>query len=369
MVEINLKKVNKSFSGNVQVLKDIDLTIRDKEFMVLVGPSGCGKSTCLNIIAGLELVTNGKIMFGEYDVTELPPKERNIAMVFQSYALYPHLSVRDNMSFALKLAKVDKTEINLQVNKAANILGIEKLLDRKPKELSGGQRQRVALGRCIVRNPSVFLFDEPLSNLDAKLRSQMRGEIIRLQKRLRTTLIYVTHDQVEAMSMADRITILSGGNIQQVGTPNEVYNNPRNKFVAGFIGSPTMNFINCENKGDHLHFKENKLSITADIAEKLKNCTSSNLILGFRPEHTKITPKPHESAFEVSITVVEFLGAQTVVSFNFEGEIPAMAIAPGFYDAKIGDIAYISFPLEKIHVFDKETELNLIHEVPVQQFV
>ena len=369
MVSVKLEKVNKIFAPNVHVLKDLDLKIQDKEFMVLVGPSGCGKSTCLNIIAGLELVTDGKIMFGDADVTELPPKERNLAMVFQSYALYPHMDVRKNMSFALRLAKEDPEYIEEMVQKAADILDISDLLERKPKELSGGQRQRVALGRCIVRDPSVFLFDEPLSNLDAKLRSQMRGEIIKLQKRLETTLVYVTHDQVEAMSMADRITILNDGYIQQVGTPSEVYNAPRNKFVAGFIGSPTMNFIDCVKNGKTLEFGDNILNLTEKLDEKASKASSEKIILGFRPEHTKITSEPHEGSYKVTINVVEYLGAQTVVSFEFSGKIPAMAISPGFYSAKMGDSAYISFPIEKAHIFDTETNMNIVHEVPLQKIL
>jgi len=288
-------------------------------------------------------------------------------MVFQSYALYPHMDVRKNMSFALRLAKKDPEYIEEQVQKAADILNISDLLDRKPKELSGGQRQRVALGRCIVRDPSVFLFDEPLSNLDAKLRSQMRGEIIKLQKRLRTTLVYVTHDQVEAMSMADRITILNEGHIQQVGTPSEVYNTPRNKFVAGFIGSPTMNFIDCIKKGNTLKFGENILNLSDNFNEKTSKTNSEKLILGFRPEHTKITSEPHEGAYKVVINVVEYLGAQTVISYEFLGNIFAMAISPGFYSANMGDTAYISFPLEKAHIFDPETNLNLVHEMSLQK--
>ncbi|UYP44263.1 Trehalose/maltose import ATP-binding protein MalK [Candidatus Lokiarchaeum ossiferum] len=367
MVNIELKKVNKIFKPDVHVLKGIDLTIRDKEFMVLVGPSGCGKSTCLNIIAGLEYVTDGNIFFGDVDVSELPPKERNLAMVFQSYALYPHMNVRENMSFALKLAKVDKEIINRNVVKAAKILEIESLLDRKPKELSGGQRQRVALGRCIVRDPTVFLFDEPLSNLDAKLRTQMRGEIIKLQKQLQTTLIYVTHDQVEAMSMADRITILNGGYIQQVGTPSEVYNTPRNIFVAGFIGAPSMNFMRCELQGSNLVFGQNQYSINSSIVEKIKTANSTDLILGIRPEHIQITPDKRQDAFKVKIDVVEYLGANTIIEFEFKGKFASLAVANGFYSAKMGDHAYVSFPNEKIHVFDAKSELNLIHKNPIQQ--
>ncbi|MHA1519526.1 MAG: ABC transporter ATP-binding protein [Promethearchaeota archaeon] len=369
MVKVELKKLNKIFKPNVHVLKDIDLIIRDKEFMVLVGPSGCGKSTCLNLIAGLELVTTGDIFFGDICVNELPPKERNLAMVFQSYALYPHMDVRKNMSFSLRLAKLDANLIEERVQNAAEILDISHLLDRKPKELSGGQRQRVALGRCIVRDPSVFLFDEPLSNLDAKLRSQMRAEIIKLQKRLKTTLVYVTHDQVEAMSMADRITILDDGRVQQVGTPTEVYNTPRNLFVAGFIGSPTMNFIDCScTPNGKLKFGENELELNQKITKKVDFTNLKEILLGIRPEHIEITPTPRENAFEVYVSVIEYLGSQTVVSFEFKGEIPTMAVVSGYYGANMGDRAYVSFSLEKIHIFDKNSEINLVHDVPVQKF-
>jgi multiple sugar transport system ATP-binding protein len=368
MVKIRLKKVNKIFKPDVHVLKDIDLTIRDREFMVLVGPSGCGKSTCLNLIAGLDLVSSGQIMFGDNDVSDLPPKVRNLAMVFQSYALYPHMNVRKNMSFALKLAKLDQEEINKRVQEAAELLNIDLLLDRKPKELSGGQRQRVALGRCIVRNPTVFLFDEPLSNLDAKLRSQMRGEIIKLQNRLKITLVYVTHDQVEAMSMADRIAILSLGKIQQVGTPSEVYNTPRNKFVAGFIGSPNMNFIDCTFEGNLLNFGENQITLNEDVVNKIHSSNLKELILGIRPEHIVMKQNPFEGCYEVEITVKEYLGAETVISFEFKGKIHAMVTIPGFYEGKMGDKAYITIFKEKMHIFDPETEINLLYDVPVQKF-
>jgi len=356
--------VNKIFSPDVHVLKDIDLEIQDKEFLVLVGPSGCGKSTCLNVIAGLEYVTDGRVLFDDINVTYLPPKERKVAMVFQSYALYPHMNVKDNMSFSLKLAKTDKAIINDRVKKAAEILGIAELLNRKPKELSGGQRQRVALGRCLVRNPTVFLFDEPLSNLDAKLRTQMRGEIIKLQKQLGITLVYVTHDQVEAMSMADRIAILYDGDLQQVGTPSDVYNIPTNLFVAGFIGSPTMNFIDCEIDHENqnlLVFGQQNYQIPEDISKKLQKAKSEKLILGIRPEHIKITPETHPDSYEVEITVIEYLGAETLVTIEFPDKISAMTVSPGFYPGRMGDKAYISFSPEQIHVFDSETEMNLIH--------
>ena len=363
MVKIRLVDVEKNF-GTVQVLKKINLEINDQEFIVLVGPSGCGKSTCLNIIAGLEYVTSGHVYFDDVEVTYLPPKERKIAMVFQSYALYPHMNVRKNMAFSLKLAKMDKEEIDNRVENAAELLGISQLLDRKPGEISGGQRQRVALGRSIVRNPTAFLFDEPLSNLDAKLRIQMRGEIIKLQRQLHITQVYVTHDQVEAMSMADRIAILHEGNFQQIGPPSEVYNNPANKFVAGFIGSPAMNFFDANMDGSakkEIIFGEQRYPISVEIASKIQESGSEELILGIRPEHIDVTPTPRENTFEVHITVVEFLGPDTMVTFEFPDKVQGMAAIPGFYDARMDDKAYISFPMEKIHVFDKMTELNLIH--------
>jgi multiple sugar transport system ATP-binding protein len=364
MVRIRLEKVNKIFDPDVHVLKDINLEIKDKEFMVLVGPSGCGKSTCLNIIAGLEFVTDGKVLFDNVDVTFVPPKERKIAMVFQSYALYPHMNVRKNMGFALKLSGMKKEEINRRVVSASKMLGISELLDRKPGELSGGQRQRVALGRSIVRNPTVFLFDEPLSNLDAKLRIQMRGEIIKIHEQLKITQVYVTHDQVEAMSMADRIAILFDGEFQQIGTPNEVYNRPANKFVAGFIGSPSMNFFDGKfNRSDNnkIIFGQREYSLTDDQAQKLEKASSEEIILGIRPEHIKITPTPHEGSYDVEITVVEFLGAETMITFEFSDGIGGMVSSTGFYDAKMGDKGCISFPHEKIHVFDSKTEKNLIN--------
>jgi multiple sugar transport system ATP-binding protein len=369
MVRIRLENVNKIFDPDVHVLKDINLEIKDKEFMVLVGPSGCGKSTCLNIIAGLEYVTDGRVLFDNVDVTFVPPKERKIAMVFQSYALYPHMDVRRNMAFALKLSKMDKSEINRRVEAAAELLEISELLDRKPAELSGGQRQRVALGRSIVRNPTVFLFDEPLSNLDAKLRIQMRGEIIKLQRKLQITQVYVTHDQVEAMSMADRIAILFDGQFQQIGTPNEVYNTPSNKFVAGFVGSPTMNFWDAKLNGDQIEFGQQGYSLSSELANKIKNSATNGIILGIRPEHIKVTPEHHDQAYEVLITVIEFLGAETIITFEFPDGISGMVSNPGFYASRIGDTAYISFPNNKIHIFDKETEMNVIHNTELENIM
>ncbi|TFG19212.1 MAG: ABC transporter ATP-binding protein [Promethearchaeota archaeon] len=361
MVSIKLENVNKTFDPDVHVLKNINLEIKDKEFMVLVGPSGCGKSTCLNIIAGLEYVTDGKVLFDDVDVTHVPPKQRRVAMVFQSYALYPHMNVRENMGFALKLSKVDKKVIKRKVEKAAELLGIYGLLDRKPGELSGGQRQRVALGRSIVRDPTVFLFDEPLSNLDAKLRIQMRGEIIKLQKQLKITQVYVTHDQVEAMSMADRIAILNDGKFQQIGTPSDVYNKPANKFVAGFIGAPTMNFYNALFKDKTIIFGEQIYQLNSELNEKLNTARVSNVILGIRPEHIKLSPNEHAGAYRIKIAVVEFLGAETIVSYEFPDGLIGMVATPGFYQAKMGDEGYISFPIEKVHIFDSKTENNIVH--------
>ncbi len=364
MVNIKLEKVNKTFGSDVHVLKNIDLEIKDKEFMVLVGPSGCGKSTCLNIIAGLEYVTDGRVLYDDIDVTYLPPKERRVAMVFQSYALYPHMNVRQNMSFSLKLAKTKKSIINRRVKEAAEILGISELLDRKPKELSGGQRQRVALGRCIVRNPTVFLFDEPLSNLDAKLRIQMRGELIKLQNSLKITQVYVTHDQVEAMSMADRIAILFDGRFQQIGTPSEVYNKPANKFVASFIGSPSMNFFDAtfnKSNGKQITFGQQKYRITEKMVQKLGMANSENIILGIRPEHIEIIPDEHQDSFKAEISVVEFLGAETMITFEFQDGMNGIVSVPGFFECRMGDTFYFSFPQERVHVFDSKTEINLLY--------
>jgi multiple sugar transport system ATP-binding protein len=272
------------------------------------------------------------------------------------------MNVRENMGFALKLAKMDKREIKERVEEAANLLGIGSLLDRKPGELSGGQRQRVALGRSIVRNPTVFLFDEPLSNLDAKLRIQMRGEIIKLQRKLKITQVYVTHDQVEAMSMADRIAILNDGKFQQVGTPSDVYNRPANQFVAGFIGSPSMNFFEAKFESEEVIFGDQKFSLSSEIASKVKEGQPNEVILGIRPEHIKISPERFENTYEVKVTVVEFLGAETIVTFEFPDGLTGMVSAPGFYNAKMGDTAYIAFPMEKIHIFDKATRNNLVHQ-------
>ena len=361
MVSISLINVNKRF-GKVNTLPNVNLEIKDKEFMVLVGPSGCGKSTTLNIIAGLEYVTSGQILFNDQDVTLLPPKERQIAMVFQSYALYPHMNVYDNMAFGLKLSKMPKDEIDKKIMEAAKILEITELLDRKPKDMSGGQRQRVALGRAVVRDPSVFLFDEPLSNLDAKLRVQTRAEIIKLHKRLKTTLIYVTHDQVEAMTMADRICILSLGDIQQVGSPHEVYTYPKNLFVAGFIGSPSMNFLTCVYDGDKLEIGPISYPVPAEWIPKLEG--HQKLVLGIRPEHITVTTKSLENSYPVKLSVTEYLGSDSLLTLNLIDEFSIKALIEGYFEGEDDQVLYISWDYKKAHIFDPTTEKNLLIEKP-----
>lgn len=291
MSNVTLKNVRKTYDNNKTVINDVNLEIKDKEFVVLVGASGCGKSTLLRMIAGLENITSGEIYIGGKKVNNVPPKDRDIAFVFQSYALYPHMTVRENIAFGLKMRKTDKKIIEQKVQEAAEILNLSEYLDRKPKQLSGGQRQRVALGRAIVRNPKVFLMDEPLSNLDAKLRVQMRSEIKKLHEKLQTTFIYVTHDQTEALTMGDRIVVLNNGDIQQVDTPYEIYNNPKNMFVAGFVGSPQMNFIDGEVLG-----------------------LDKNIIYGVRPE--KMTSPDGDITLTADIDISEMLGSETVVYFN-----------------------------------------------------
>jgi multiple sugar transport system ATP-binding protein len=327
MAQVTLRKVVKMYD-EVQAVRGIDLDITDKEFIVLVGPSGCGKSTTLRMIAGLEEISGGDIAIGGDVVNDVPPKDRDIAMVFQNYALYPHMNVYENMSFGLKLKRTPKEEIDKRVKQAAQILDITELLDRKPKQLSGGQRQRVAMGRAIVRDPKVFLFDEPLSNLDAKLRVQMRTEIKKVHQKVRTTTVYVTHDQVEAMTLADRVVVMNAGLIEQVGSPNDLYHSPTTKFVAGFIGSPAMNFIPCqlEQAAGALRVRlSDKLSfpVPADrTARYTPQVGKANLILGLRPEHiTETRPhvEPNQHDFENPIDVVEPMGMETLVYFTIAG--------------------------------------------------
>lgn len=327
MSNVILKNIRKVYDNKNTVIDNVNFEIKDKEFVVLVGASGCGKSTLLRMIAGLEDITEGEIYIGDTKVNNIPPKDRDIAFVFQSYALYPHMTVRENISFGLKMRKVPKAEIEKKVCEAAQILNLTEYLDRKPKQLSGGQRQRVALGRAIVRNPKVFLMDEPLSNLDAKLRVQMRAEIKKLHQKLQTTFIYVTHDQTEALTMGDRIVVLNNGKIQQVGTPDEIYNNPQNTFVAGFIGSPQMNFINGKDIG-----------------------LDENILYGIRPE--KMQNPQGNIKLSVNVEISEMLGSEKIAYFNI-GESKCSAKLDS--DQKIGKTINLSLDENDLYKFDKNT--------------
>ncbi len=356
MATVKLDDIRKDF-GDLTVIERLSLDIRDREFMVLVGPSGCGKSTALRMIAGLEEITAGEISIGDRVVNDLPPKERDIAMVFQSYALYPHMTVRENLEFGLKLRKTAQAEIDSRVSEAAEILGITNLLDRKPKQMSGGQRQRVAVGRAIVRNPSVFLFDEPLSNLDAKLRVQMRAEISKLQKRLETTTVYVTHDQVEAMTMGDRIAILKDGDLQQVGTPLEVYRQPANTFVASFIGTPPMNLLDCAVRGSRLEGEGFSLPIPARYGELSEGRA---LVVGMRPETLNASAEGPEptAPMAVHVEVVEPLGHENIVHARVGNEFVTATVDPQLSPA-VGDQVELAVEIEGIHLFDAETSNSL----------
>ncbi|MCK8061710.1 MULTISPECIES: ABC transporter ATP-binding protein [unclassified Fusibacter] len=363
MAKVLLNKLNKVYPNGFHAVYDAELTIEDKEFMVLVGPSGCGKTTTLRMIAGLEEISTGEMFIGEKMVNDVAPKDRDIAMVFQNYALYPHMSVRDNMSFGLKLRKTPKKEIHERVQNAASILGIESLLDRKPKQLSGGQRQRVALGRAIVRKPQVFLMDEPLSNLDAKLRVQMRAELIKLHRELDSTFIYVTHDQTEAMTMGTKICVMKDGYIQQVADPKTIYNKPANLFVAGFIGSPQMNLMKAEVvSGDKIGLKFHGKTFyptKPEIVKNLADYVGKTVIMGIRPEDMHINNE--NKGIDIKIEVTELLGSEILLYFNVDG---GEVIAKEKPDAKvaIGDTINIYFDEEKLHVFDAETELSLLHK-------
>jgi multiple sugar transport system ATP-binding protein len=325
VAEIVLDHVSKRFPDGTIAVNDANLDIHDGEFMILVGPSGCGKSTCLNMIAGLEDITDGKLRIGDRVVNDLAPKDRDIAMVFQNYALYPHMSVRENMGFSLKLAKVDRAEIDRKVNQAAELLELTDLLARKPANLSGGQRQRVAMGRAIVRSPQAFLMDEPLSNLDAKLRVQMRTTVARLQNQLGTTTVYVTHDQTEAMTLGDRVAVMRAGVIQQVGAPEELYERPRNLFVAGFIGSPAMNFLPAALDDGRLHTPLGDIALPAEVRAKLQQASAGrDLIMGLRPEHFEDAAlvdgqRDEGLTFPATIDVLESLGADKYVYFHLQG--------------------------------------------------
>jgi multiple sugar transport system ATP-binding protein len=323
MAEIEMRSIWKRYPDGFEAVKDMDLTIGDGEFMILVGPSGCGKSTALRMIAGLEDISEGDLLIGGERVNDLEPRDRDIAMVFQNYALYPHMSVRDNMGFALKLAKVDEKEINAKVEEAADILDLKQHLDRKPANLSGGQRQRVAMGRAIVRNPKTFLMDEPLSNLDAKLRVQMRTEVSRIQNRLGTTTVYVTHDQTEAMTLGDRVSVMRAGIIQQVDTPKVLYDDPKNLFVAGFIGSPSMNFLPARLEGDTIKLPFGDIGVPDRLRSRLKGAGGAkDVIAGIRPEHFEDAHVAGEAIrglkFRAKVAVVESMGSELYVYFDVE---------------------------------------------------
>jgi len=355
--------VTKQF-GNVTAVNDLTLEVRDREFLVLVGPSGCGKSTALRLIAGLEDVTSGDLYIGDRRVNDVPPKDRDIAMVFQSYALYPHMSVYDNMAFGLKLRKTPKAEIDRRVKEAARMLGIQHLLDRKPKALSGGQRQRVALGRAIVREPQVFLMDEPLSNLDAKLRVQTRAEISKLHQRVQTTTIYVTHDQTEAMTMGDRIAVLRDGVLQQIDTPEVLYDRPANMFVAGFIGSPAMNFfdVRVSMEGDRVFLNHD--AFTVEVPARMKDAVgrynNREIVLGIRPENIEVYPEaPSEDTANIKVDVVEPLGNETILHLLAGDELFVARVHPDMH-FQPGQTVAVKFDTNKIHVFDKETEQSLL---------
>lgn len=351
MSDVSFNSVKKSY-GSIEVIEDLNVEIQDGEFVVLVGPSGCGKSTLLRMVAGLEKITAGTISIGGKVINDLAPKDRDIAMVFQNYALYPQMTVEQNMSFSLQLAKVSKAEIKKKIANAAEILSLEDLLDRKPATLSGGQRQRVAMGRAIVRDPKVFLFDEPLSNLDAKLRVQMRSEIGALHNRLGTTIIYVTHDQVEAMTMADKIIVMKDGNIEQVGSPLDLYDNPVNIFVAGFLGSPSMNFLDVVYDGQKL-ILENRTQIDISNPKGLKN--GDKVTMGVRPEDVFIVD---ESDIKATIKLVEHTGASTFLLMLIDGQ-KFTAVIKGRVFPKIGDVVSMSFENNKIHLFNSETGMTL----------
>lgn len=378
MASLSLRNVYKRYPGGVTAVSDFNLEIKDKEFIILVGPSGCGKSTTLRMVAGLEEITEGEIYIGDRLVNDVAPKDRDIAMVFQNYALYPHMTVFDNMAFGLKLRKTPKDEIRRRVEEAARILDIEHLLERKPKALSGGQRQRVALGRAIVREPKVFLLDEPLSNLDAKLRAQMRTEISKLHQRLGTTFIYVTHDQTEAMTMGTRIVVMKAGLVQQVDTPQNLYLYPCNLFVAGFIGSPQMNFIESkvlkEGNDFFVEFGSEDTKTRAGVKYKIKLPASKNkdnrleeyvgkeVIMGVRPEHVHneedlLAANP-DGIVEANVEVTELMGAETYLYMNCEGQTINARVAPT-NTARPGDKIKIALEPSKIHLFDKETEITI----------
>jgi multiple sugar transport system ATP-binding protein len=361
MARVELEHVSKRYDNGATVVDDVSVTIHDKEFVVLVGPSGCGKSTTLRMIAGLEEISEGQIYIGDTVVNTVPPKDRDIAMVFQNYALYPHMTVYENLAFGLKMRKYSKSDIQHRVTQAAEILGIKDMLERKPKALSGGQRQRVALGRAIVRQPKVFLFDEPLSNLDANLRVQMRTEISRLHKRLETTMIYVTHDQIEAMSMGDRIVVMHAGIVQQVDTPLTIYNKPANKFVAGFIGSPTMNFFTGRlSNTNGLSFVMDGGHVTLPLsqhdASRLSSYANKQVTLGIRPEHIMSKPQSSTQTIGVNIEVTEPVGNEIFLYFKFKDSSEQyVSRIPSDVQPQSGKMFDLHFDTSKLHFFDATT--------------
>jgi multiple sugar transport system ATP-binding protein len=367
MAQVSLENVTKIYPGDIKAVWNIDLGVENKEFMVLVGPSGCGKSTTLRMIAGLEKVTSGKIYIGDRLVNDVPPKDRNIAMVFQNYALYPHFSVYENMAFGLKLRRYPKSEINMRVKEAAEILGLKGLLARKPKELSGGQRQRVAVGRAIVRKPLTFLFDEPLSNLDAKLRVQMRTEIHKLHIRLQTTMIYVTHDQTEAMTMGDRIAVMKDGIIHQVADPRTLYDKPANKFVAGFIGSPPMNFMEGVIKKieGKFYFDEGnfRVKIVDEMIPKIARFEGKSVSFGIRPEDIYdklfVQEAPAENTMIATCEVVEPMGSEVYLHLN-TGKHLFIARVGAHDRPEVNQDLNLVFDMSKVHFFDRESEEAIV---------
>jgi len=364
MATVTFDGIVKKF-GEVVAVNDLNLGINDGEFMVLVGPSGCGKTTSLRMIAGLEEITEGTLSIGDRVVNHVAPKDRDIAMVFQSYALYPHMTVYDNMAFGLKLRKTPKDEIKRRVNEAATMLSAQNLLDRKPRELSGGQRQRVAVGRAIVREPAVFLMDEPLANLDAKLRVQTRAEIARLHQRLGTTTVYVTHDQVEAMTMGERIAVMSEARLQQVGSPQALYDHPDNRFVAGFIGSPSMNFIDVtvQRDGDNITLKADGVDIPMPDRYKssMKSHSGDKVVLGVRPEHLDVKQDGPSGSLSGNADVVEYLGNEELIHFTV-GELDIVALIGSENRVKPGDDLTLEVLLDKVHLFNPDSTLAIDKE-------
>ncbi len=367
MAGVKLQNISKVYEGGIAAVKDVNLTVGDKEFVVLVGPSGCGKTTTLRMIAGLEEISSGELYIEDQLVNDVPPKDRDIAMVFQNYALYPHMSVYENMAFGLKLRKFSKPEIDSRVKEAAQILGITEYLGRKPKALSGGQRQRVALGRAIVRKPKVFLFDEPLSNLDAKMRVQMRAEISKLHQKLGATMIYVTHDQVEGMTMGDRIVVMKGGVVQQIDTPLNLYNNPVNKFVAGFIGSPAMNFFEgFIQRNGKLYFNEVnggiRLEIPESLASRLSNILGKSIYLGVRPEHIFINeyqPGELDATATLKVDISEPMGNEVYLYFN-SPTAQIVARVTTTVDPEPGSELKMYFDTSRAQFFSKENENSIL---------